>query len=189
VVHQADAHRAVGDAEFQIRGSSLEDLSAVFERTAESDLPLHGVVHLWGLDAAPADATRDGQLEADALRNATSLLHTVQVISDAPGSERARLWVVSRGAQPAGGQTRIAVSQAPLWGLGRTVAAEQPALWGALVDLDPEESAGTAAHRLVEVLFAGDGEDQIAFRGGTRFVVGRTSTSPPRHFGRTGATS
>jgi myxalamid-type polyketide synthase MxaE and MxaD len=166
----ADAYRAAGVGEFQIRGSRLEDFCAVVEDRAQAGAPLRGVVHLWGLDAAATNAATDGELQADALRGATSLLHAVQAMADAPGSERSRLWVVTRGAQPAAGQTHISVSQAPLWGLGRTIAAEQPALWGGLVDLDPDEAAGAAASRLLEVLVAGDGEDQIAFRSGTRYV-------------------
>lgn len=176
LVHEAEAYRAVGAAEFQIRGS-LEDFGAVVEETEKSGVPLRGVVHLWSLDTASratdVAGDDDGELAADALRNTTSLLHTVQALADAPGSEHARLWVATRGVQPAANRTPTpdSLSQAPLWGLGRTIAVEQPSLWGGLVDLDPEEATDAAARRLFDALVAGDREDQIAFRKGARYVA------------------
>src|SRR5439155_1740028 len=82
-----------------------------------------------------------------------------------------RLWLVTRGAQPAGpSPSSVAVAQAPLWGLGRVLALERPECWGGLVDLDPGEDAD-AAPRLMEELTQADGEDQVAFRRGERRVA------------------
>jgi NAD(P)-dependent dehydrogenase (short-subunit alcohol dehydrogenase family) len=84
----------------------------------------------------------------------------------------------------------IALVQAPLWGLGRTCAAELPALWGGLIDLDPDAPAGEAADHIVRSLLSGDKEDQTAFRRGERYVmrVERVDAPEPRPFVlRTGA--
>ena len=49
-----------------------------------------------------------------------------------------RVWLVTRGAQPAAGVTSPRGHlQSPLWGLGRVFALEQPSKWGGLVDSIP----------------------------------------------------
>jgi NAD(P)-dependent dehydrogenase (short-subunit alcohol dehydrogenase family) len=63
------------------------------------------------------------------------------------------------------------VVQASLWGLGRVLRQEHPELWGGLVDLDPECSAQDASCLLWGELKCPDGEDQIAYRLGQRYVA------------------
>ena len=81
-------------------------------------------------------------------------------------------WLVTRAAQAAGEHPLpLNVAQAPLWGMGRVIAQEHAALWGGLIDLDPEASPPDAvAYRLWEEISNPDGEDQIAFRQGRRYV-------------------
>ncbi|NIN99982.1 MAG: KR domain-containing protein, partial [Anaerolineae bacterium] len=82
------------------------------------------------------------------------------------------LWLVTRGAQPAGDDlSLLSPAQAPLWGLGRTVAQEEPAIWGGLIDLFPAGSAEQSAEQLLGEILQPDGENQIAFRNGLRFVA------------------
>jgi NADP-dependent 3-hydroxy acid dehydrogenase YdfG/acyl carrier protein len=69
------------------------------------------------------------------------------------------------------GKSPVSLPQAALWGLGRTLALEQPQLWGGLVDLDPEASAGQAAGQLVDEAFSAEAEDQLAYRAGVRHVA------------------
>ena len=79
------------------------------------------------------------------------------------------IWFVTRGAQPAGeGTEALDPSQAPVWGLGRVIALEHPALWGGLVDLG--EPAADDASRLLAEITGRDDEDQIAFSGGRRYA-------------------
>jgi len=61
--------------------------------------------------------------------------------------------------------------QAPLWGLGRAIAAELPALGVRLIDLDPALAPQAAAAALARELAAGDGEDQVRVGDGTRAVA------------------
>jgi epothilone polyketide synthase C len=101
-----------------------------------------------------------------------------------------RVWLVTRNAQDIGtAEAATGVAQASLWGLGRTMALETPAVWGGLVDLPPARR-GTAAQdasALAAELLSPGGEDQVAFREGKRFVarLGRlalesSSPAPPR---------
>ena len=66
--------------------------------------------------------------------------------------------------------------QAPLWGLGRTVAIEYPGIWGGLIDLQLNADQTPDVDLLAAELLYPDGETQIAIsaRGGRhiqRFVA------------------
>ena len=133
--------------------------------------PLRGVVHLWSLDAAASAEASVAALDAAQRLGCGSVLHLVQALAAAAGDPPPRLWLVTRGAQPAGpGSAAPDVAQAPVWGMGRSIALEHPQLWGGLVDLDPDAPQGEALALAGELLDP-DGEDQSAFRGGRRHVA------------------
>lgn len=82
------------------------------------------------------------------------------------------LWLVTRGTQPAGDIPEpLNVEEAPVWGLGRTIARERPELHCKCLDLDPAKPAGEIQELADEILHGG-AEEQIAWRGGVRFVMG-----------------
>ena len=120
-----------------------------------------GVLHFGSLDAAiPSDATG---LVAD-------LAELFGGLDRARGTDVApRVWVVTRGAQPVKRSDALSSLQAPVWGFARVAALEHPDVWGGLIDLDPERS-GTDTGLMLGDVFAADGEDQIAYRAGGRFV-------------------
>lgn len=83
-----------------------------------------------------------------------------------------RAWIVTRGAQPAAGRRAPGARwQAPLWGLGRVYALEQPDRWGALLDVDPDADDATAAEAVVAAVVSPGAEDQVAWRDGLRLVA------------------
>ncbi|SEL14067.1 myxalamid-type polyketide synthase MxaE and MxaD [Stigmatella aurantiaca] len=114
-------------------------------------------VYLWGLDAVLDEQTGTPE-------SSVAALHLVKALMGSPG--RARLWVVTRGAQVTGvGAERVSLAQAPLWGMGRSVSLEQPGVWGGLIDLAPGGAPGETVEVLREIAaFGGDGEDQLALR-------------------------
>jgi acyl transferase domain-containing protein/NAD(P)-dependent dehydrogenase (short-subunit alcohol dehydrogenase family) len=59
------------------------------------------------------------------------------------------------------------LSQASVWGLGRTIALEHPDLRCSRIDLDPQ---GSDFVTLAEEITCEEGEEEIAFRGGERYV-------------------
>ena len=86
--------------------------------------------------------------------------------------EGARVWIVTRGGQSLDGdETAVSEVDAMMWGAGRTWAAEFPAQWGGLIDLDPDEDAERCAHTLAKALDRTDREDQTAHRKGKRFAA------------------
>ena len=160
--------RRVDDRLHLVAPSQPEALRGVLESILRGDggaeaeagsLPCRGIVHLWGLDA---DA---GALDTGLEHTLGSALQVAQIAATArPAAGPApRLWLVTRGAQPAGSAGRLAVAQAPLWGLGAVIALEHPELRCVRVDLDPAGPADVAALRAE--LRADDREDQIALRG------------------------
>ncbi|EYF04311.1 Malonyl CoA-acyl carrier protein transacylase [Chondromyces apiculatus DSM 436] len=142
-----------------------------------------GAVHLFSLDATPFDHATPENLSEDLARGTESAAYLGQALLRQGWRDMPRLVLITRGAQQVADTDEIAVSQAPLWGLGRTIALEHPELRCLRIDLDPAAGAGDAALLLRE-LVAQNREDQIALRGGVRHVArivrGRVEAHTPR---------
>jgi acyl transferase domain-containing protein len=149
---------------------ACERIATLIRAESGANLPLRGVIHLWGAEA-PATA-RESDLatlqEAQAI-GCRAALAAVQALAGAQSASGARLWLVTRGAQPVAADA-VAPEYATLWGLGRTIAQEHPELWGGLVDL-ALAGAADEVDALVGELLESDGEDQVAFRRGERWVA------------------
>ncbi len=161
-VVRAERFEDRGGSVYGVRPESVEDLRAV--RNAVG--PVAGVLHLWNLDAAlVSDWTPDAFVEAQKV-GCASVLAVVET------EFSGRLWVVTAGANAFEGREvgPSGLAQAPVWGLGRSIALERPATWGGLVDLDPD-ALFASAPALADELRGESGEDQIRFRGGQRFVA------------------
>ena len=155
---------------YEIDGASAEDHQTLLQAAFGEDRPCHGVVHLASLDASPWDRTTAETLERDQRAGFLSALRIAQAIVRWSSGRKSPLWLVTRGAQSTAGELVVGVAQAPIWGLGRTIALEHPELDCSLLDLDPGRGADAALDLLGE-LEAPDAERQIAFRGGDRYVA------------------
>jgi NADPH:quinone reductase-like Zn-dependent oxidoreductase/acyl carrier protein len=178
VVTAAATYQAAVDR-FRINPADPAHYTAVLDDVAQRD-GLRGIVHLWSLDAEAGLHATGKEVERAQLLSCGSVVHLVQALEaqELPGAPA--LWLISQHAQRIAAEDRhVAPFQAPLWGLGRTLAAEHPALRTRLVDLD-RNSKSVAA--LVGNLLAPDDEDQIALRDGTRQVARLV----PRHGPSTG---
>jgi natural product biosynthesis luciferase-like monooxygenase protein len=179
LVRPGDGFALEGAGRFRVDPGRPEDVGRLLEAVQQGEgdrPPWRGLVHLWSLDAptpSPADATDPSFLEAAGRIGCGSVLTLVQGLARVEWSEPPRLWLVTRGGQALSTEpTPLAVAQAPLWGFGRALALEHPDLWGGLVDLDPGAgSSEDAARLLASELLDPDGEDQLAFRRGARFVA------------------
>ncbi|KUI31921.1 polyketide synthase [Mycobacterium sp. IS-1742] len=107
-------------------------------------------------DAAPARSL------FDAARDLVNHLVTA--------STPAKLWILTRNAQPIEEGDRANPGHAVLWGLGRTLALEHPEIWGRVVDVDELVPAELVARYLLDEAAAGDEEDQVVYRAGVRRV-------------------
>jgi acyl transferase domain-containing protein len=140
------------------------------QASAAARLPWRGIVHLWSLDAPAGDLTLEA-LEAAQDLGCRSALYLAQELTARSDASPPRLWLVTRGSQAAGSdRAPVAAAQAPLWGLGRVLAQEQPELQCTCVDLDPAMEEGSA-QALFETIWHQDREDQLALRGRSRYAA------------------
>ncbi|NWG15756.1 MAG: SDR family NAD(P)-dependent oxidoreductase [Chloroflexi bacterium] len=157
LVFPGEAYAALGDGCWQINPAETDDYQRLLRDAGGASY--RGVVHLWSLDIEP------GALDWALPLGYGSALNLVKALA-AVGGEAPRLWLVTRGAQPAAWESQpVAVEQSPLCGLGKVIALEHPELRAARVDLDPAESAENR-RMLLEAVWSADGEDQIAARNG-----------------------
>jgi len=132
-----------------------------------------GIVHLCNVDLAGS------ALDTAVAISIENVLHLVQTLARTPLPTPPRLWLVTRGAQPADSSADIStVHSAPIWGLGKVIALEHPELHCVCVDLPPVGSADDAALLATE-LRTGDGENAVAYRRGKR-VVPRLRRAPTK---------
>jgi acyl transferase domain-containing protein len=165
----------VGTRRFGFDPARPDDLRRLLA-AATTEGPLDGVVYLIGLDeteAGPAAAVE---------HSCRGALHLVRELVAETASPR--VWLVTRGAQPAGPPGEpIAVEQAPLWGLGRVLALEHPEFDCVRVDLDPRDHDPAVALR--DEVRRGDREDEVAYRAGVRrrarLARSRTHGAPQEH--------
>lgn len=159
-----------GSVRFSVAPESPDHIRRVLsEITEDGRQSCQGIIYLCGFDSHAAGC--DGALHL------IQALHRTKWATAAP-----RLWLVTTGAQavePSDGIS-LALEQAPLWGLGRVVALEYPGLWGGLIDLS---TGGTGAAALCDELLTSDGEDQVALRGESRYVL-RLERSRPTAIGK-----
>ncbi len=151
--------------------ASTEGLRSILAAAFEGSAPT-AVVYLGRFDGK----REAGAGHAELLRSCDSALATVQALIDMGPRDSPRLWLVTHGAQAvAGGE--VCIEDAPLLGLGRVVAMEHAELRCGRLDLDPANRAGEV-DGLVAELLADDAEEEVAWRGGKRYVARLVHRSP-----------
>jgi NADP-dependent 3-hydroxy acid dehydrogenase YdfG/acyl carrier protein len=174
LVTRGESFEKLGPHHFCVNPESSPDLRRLFETIAPADRSVRRtIVHLWSLDANAPDETTVASLEHALTLGCASVLRLVRELARTAPDGSPRLCLVTRGAQAAGEvPTPIDVGQAPLWGLGRVIAQEQPLLWGGLLDLESGNAPLNDTARLLwDEISDPDGEDQIALRQGQRYVL------------------
>jgi myxalamid-type polyketide synthase MxaE and MxaD len=167
-----EAYTRLTADQFCIRPDRAEDIRQLFADAFGIEQPVcHGAVHLWSLDTSTD--VNVASLETAQMLGCGHALLLAQTLAKTEWQERPRLWLVTQGAQAVEPDTTTAtgVAQAPLWGLGRVIAAEHAELWGGLVDVDSSSPASETAALLRDEIFSPDGEDQLAFRGKERYAT------------------
>ncbi len=166
------AYRFDGGAEAEVRLDGPADLGRLLDELKLDGADLQ-VLHLWSLDGAgdTADDADAAALLRAHERGSLSAVYVAQALARAQGPESVRLWLVTRGAVRPTGPVSLTVAQSTLWGLGRSLQQEHSALWGGLIDLDPQAGPAALAERLVGELTRRDAEDQVALHGDRRYVA------------------
>ncbi len=148
----------------RIRLENLGQRVVVTERIHEGDLvDVRHVVHFLGWNCAPEDAT---SLLANLLRD-------VQMLA-APTAQPPRLWLVTHGGALASGLPMTWMPkpvQSALWGFGRVVMNEYPALGCTLIDISGDPDVPEMPLRLENELLYPDGGNEIVLSAKTRHTL------------------
>ncbi|SCL23201.1 myxalamid-type polyketide synthase MxaF [Micromonospora pallida] len=176
VVRPGPTYRRLAADRYELDPTRPEQFSDLLADAFGADRPCRGVIHRWALDAG--DPKPDPTALEDAHRLvADSVLNLVRALHDLPPAQRPRLWLVTRDSQPAVPGDRVSAPlQAPLWGLGRTIAHEHPDLRCTRVDLGtdlPDEDAA-----LLTALLVPAEEPDLALRGGDLLVSRLVAGAP-----------
>jgi acyl transferase domain-containing protein len=148
------------------RGGNAAVVDANFGRLLTgTDAHDHIVYLAAASDAAGLEEIREAQRQGSG-----GLVRLIAGLVRRPHSRSPRLWLVTRGAQPVLGGAPLLLAQTPLWGLAKAIAVEHPELNISCIDLPPEFQEGQERQLLAELL-AGDGERQVGYRQGRRFVA------------------
>ncbi len=148
------------------RTTDPEPLGQLLAQTHQRGIPFSGVV--WrssGPRAEESSAESAARLETE-IAQLLSAVHTVQGGEvKLPGG----LWIITERAVATESGEPVDPVQAALWGLGRTIVNEEPALRCKLVDYDGSEQA---VHSLANLLATPIDEPELALRQG-KFLASR----------------
>lgn len=138
-----------------------ESLGQLLTRARERDVPFAGIV--WrasrpSAEESSADSAR--RLETE-IAHLLSAVHTLQ--TDEAAKLPDGLWIITERAVATESGEAVDPVQAALWGLGRTILNEEPALRCRLVDCDGSEQA---VHSLAGLVRATLDEPELALRQG-----------------------
>ncbi len=97
-----------------------------------------------------SDTDTDGDDLAAAVRLSGEVAALVGRLAGRTDREDPRLWIITQGVRDA--ETASSLRQSSLWGIAGVVGAEQPQLWGGLVDLPSAADLAGAASALAGVL-------------------------------------
>jgi acyl transferase domain-containing protein/NADP-dependent 3-hydroxy acid dehydrogenase YdfG/acyl carrier protein len=135
------------------------------------------VVHLAGWEAPAAAGREFPESEAG-----VGLLHLVQALA-AGDWELPRLWLLTAGGALANcpsASGRIDPLQSLLWGMGRVIANEYPALACTLIDIACDRDCPDLAQRLENELLHPDAESEIILAPDARYGSRMQRASPSR---------
>lgn len=158
---------------YRIRPQNKQDFTRLLDSVGGEQC--QGIAYLWGLDA-PAEPD-DPVGSADV----AVALRLVQALAEVPEFQSSRLFVVTRAAQIAASaeegivEDGWALAQSPITGLLRVAMNEYPDFGYTSIDLDPR-GEGLEVEDVLAELLAARPEDEIALRGGERYVHRLTRT-------------
>jgi phthiocerol/phenolphthiocerol synthesis type-I polyketide synthase A len=118
---------------------------------------------------------RSGESHVDAaVRMSMELVDLIRTLAERDESHPVTLWIITRGVRE--GSSDEAVGQSPLWGTAGVIRAEQPQLWGGLVDLPEDVAIGALVPALAPMLRT-PAKSILTLRDGEFFTPGLTPVS------------
>ncbi|MBD2511960.1 type I polyketide synthase, partial [Nostoc muscorum FACHB-395] len=169
LVSVGEIYQQIGESQFQIDPSQPQHFHQLLQDVGSENAPLHGIIHLWSLLETE---------QTNYLTSCGSTIYLLQALSKLSNCQ-ARLWLFTQDSQPVGDELTInSLTQAPLWGLGRVIAIEYPAIWGGLVDIDTNNSLEQTAELVLRDILQPESEDHLAYRNHERYVARLVRAKP-----------
>ncbi|WP_259391638.1 type I polyketide synthase [Paenibacillus sp. 1011MAR3C5] len=161
---------------YGVNPASPDDFVRLLEAVCSGeDADIRGVIHLWSLNAAHTEEAGQAEWKEAEQEGVIAVMHLVQAITGRSWRRKPKLWLVTSDSQPVQpGFRGLALHQSMLWGLARTLGhQEHKDIWGGIIDTENRSING-----LLEEIRRSDGEDQVAFRSGGRYVARLEACAP-----------
>lgn len=157
---------------YSINFNNEAEYERFFQTIQDNGLVCRAVVHVASVDAPSSDATTIDTLSTYLETAFKSALLVTKSMLRHRFSRTPKLWFISRGAVAIEPNDPVpSVTQASLWGFGRTIMREHPELRCTCIDLDPSTTFDLVT-TLIRQLEDESDEEQIALRP-HRHYVGR----------------
>ena len=138
------ALRARGDRVLQVPAEHIASVPKLLSELRVQGLVPRGAIHAASLDDTPSDALDADALWARQQRGVLAALSLTQALLSAGGAPP-RLWLLTRAAvRSDAGDAPVDATQAPLWGLAKTLALEHPELRCVCIDVDETPASRVA---------------------------------------------
>ena len=148
----------------------LSELAALVAEATNTQ-ELAGIIHCWGLEQNALQTVTKERLLDEQERVCAGALHLVQALMGSGLPKIPPLWLVVRGTQTVEAETEaVGIMQAPLWGLGRAIAAESSDVRCLRLDLDARGDADEVRIFRDILRVHPMNEDEIAIRNGHAFA-------------------
>ncbi|NER51803.1 MAG: SDR family NAD(P)-dependent oxidoreductase, partial [Symploca sp. SIO1A3] len=179
LVFAGESYQQLAPDKFTINPDNPAEFEQLMETVAAKSASLSGVVQCWTTEADVGKTINSSDLEHLSKRGCGTTLSLVQALVKAGLSQTPRLWLVTCGSQPVPSDNPVipGVAQSSVWGMGKVISLEHPELDCVRLDLDPQQTIEAQAKALFEEIWSKDREDQVAWRGDSRYVA-RLVTTP-----------
>jgi acyl transferase domain-containing protein/acyl carrier protein len=173
IVSIGEDYKRINEDAFRIKASDPEHYKRLFqEALKDSEHSFDGLVHLWSLNDGAGRSEPSTDVAMILTRGCHSIVYLIQAISNVQLGKTAQLTLVTRGCQAVVTTGVTDPLQAMLWGLGRTIALEQPELNCLQIDLSPDGMHEDETEALLAELCAEDRtETQVTYHEGGRYCA------------------
>ncbi|NES79641.1 MULTISPECIES: type I polyketide synthase [unclassified Okeania] len=174
LVFVGEKYQQLASEEFTINPHNPEEFEELIANVAaDSNSTLYGVVQCWTTEAFVGKEISFLELENLSQLGCGTTLSVVQALVKSSLSQPPRLWLVTSGTQPVPESNPAipGLAQSAVWGMGKVINLEHPELSCMQIDLDPTETIEHQAWELFDEIWSDDRENQVAWRGNSRYVA------------------
>ena len=173
LVFAGEKYQQIAPGEFTINPNNPSEYEQLIGTVATQSPSLHGVVQCWSTEAGVGKTINSEELKNLSKLGCGTTLSLLQALVKGGLPQLPQLWLVTSGSQPVSANHPVipGVAQSSLWAMGKVISLEHPELNCVRIDLDPQETIEGQALALFKEIWSEDPEDQVAWRGDSRYVA------------------